>query len=289
MTSIEWTGKTWNPVTGCNKISPGCAHCYAADIAKRFWGNRKFTDVQFHPDRLEQPLKWRKSQTVFVNSMSDLFHDAVTDDQLDQIFAVMALTPQHTYQILTKRPERMQQYCDRLDLRRLMKAVDLPMPSGSYHITLPLPNVWLGVTVENQKAVDSRIPLLLQTPAAVRFLSCEPLLEAIDLETPDAFPQWDYRPTYEYYRTATGITDPSPIKLKDGIDWAIIGGESGPKARPCSVEWIRSVVRQCTDAQVPVFVKQLGSRPSGLEVQGTGKHNDLDDFPVDLQLRQMPA
>ncbi|MBL1177613.1 DUF5131 family protein [Pantanalinema sp. GBBB05] len=285
MTTIEWTQETWNPVTGCNKISPGCAHCYAADIAKRFWGERKFTDVQFHPERLEQPLKWRKPRTVFVNSMSDLFHESVTDEQLDQVFAVMALTPQHTYQVLTKRPERMQQYCDRLDLRRLIKAADLPMPSGSYQIKLPLPNVWLGVTVENQKAADTRIPLLLRTPAAIRFLSCEPLLEAIDLA------KW-LRPVVVMHSESSGFLNGDAIvgtSPDSQINWTIVGGESGSKARPCNVEWIRSVVQQCTTAQVPVFVKQLGSRPAGLEARGTGKHNDLEIFPADLQLRQMPA
>lgn len=311
MSSIEWTDETWNPITGCKKVSPGCANCYAESIAKRFWGERKFTEVQFHPERLDQPLKWRKPRMVFVNSMSDLFHESVTDEQLDQVFAVMALTPQHTYQVLTKRPERMLKYFQQFSERAkdwggdswLIHEVAIgivgedELHDGKYQdqkmLDLPLPNVWLGVTVENQKAAEEHIPLLLQTPAAVRFLSCEPLLEDIDL------------------------ANAMPLGGPD-LDWVIVGGESGHNARPCDVAWIHSIVEQCKAAGVPCFVKQLGSKPfwsrpnpfsdpsksyRDLEFQphratwtgtvyswqSTGKGNNPDEWPESLRVRQMPS
>lgn len=245
MTAIEWTDKTWNPVTGCKAVSPGCAHCYAKTIANRFWGDRKFEDVQFHPDRLEAPLKVRKPTRWFVNSMSDLFHEAVTDEQIDQVFAVMALTPHHTYQVLTKRPERMLEYFQRQfllkywaananwmrwDSRKRENKTHLNSPS----YTLPLPNVWLGVSVENQKAADDRIPLLLKTPAAVRFLSCEPLLEAIDINQ-------NYFDGYFW---------------GDLLHWVIAGAESGHGARPMDEAWVRVLRDHCLAANVAFFYKQ---------------------------------
>lgn len=249
MSSIEWTDRTWNPVTGCSKISPGCANCYAAGIAKRFWGDRPFTDVQFHPERLEQPTKWRKPQRVFVNSMSDLFHGDVPLVQTLQVWSVMKECPRHTFQILTKRPQRM------LDVIRWM--------SNHYEGDgfSPLSNVHLGVTVENQKAADKRIPLLMQTPAAIRFLSCEPLLEPIDLRL-DKYP----------------------------VDWAIVGGESGPKARPFHLEWAEDIIEQCQVAGVKVFVKQIGSNPryDSMPYGTTGKGNDPTQWPVSIQVRQLP-
>lgn len=253
MSKIEWTDKTWNPVTGCNKVSPGCRNCYAESIAKRFWGNRKFSDVQFHEDRLLQPFRWKKPQKVFVNSMSDLFHDKVTDEQLDQVFAVMALCPQHTFQVLTKRPQRMMEYLsnttgeENVLARVLCQAREIrsqfPKASTASDLGWPYPNVWLGVSVENQKAADERIPLLLQTPAATRFLSCEPLLESVNL-TP-------WLPCL----TIGGVEmEPWPI-------WVIVGGESGSGARPCDTRWIQGIVEQCQSVDVPVFVKQTGSSP----------------------------
>ncbi|MEO1145158.1 MAG: phage Gp37/Gp68 family protein [Cyanobacteria bacterium J06638_22] len=271
MTSIEWTEKTWNPVTGCTKISPGCAHCYAADLARRFWGNRQFSDIQFHEDRLEQPLKRRKPTMWFVNSMSDLFHESIADEQLDQIFAVMALTPQHIYQVLTKRPERMLKY-----LSDSWNA-DYPGYKTEYRVngtadqiaskfgltwenvaSLPLPNVWLGVTAENQSVADERIPLLLQTPASVRFLSCEPLLSSLRLD-------WK-------------------------VDWVIIGGESGSKARKFRLEWAIALAEQCKAADIPYFVKQMGSKPTyaGTAIALEGKGTDLSTLPSILQVREWP-
>jgi protein gp37 len=275
MTLIEWTDKTWNPITGCTKVSAGCKNCYAEGVANRFWGDRPFSYLQFHPERLLQPLKWRKPCMVFVNSMSDLFHEQINPGRLDQIFAMMALTPQHTYQILTKRPERMLEYlCGESRHGKILLASkgNPNIPSGMYPLAphWPLPNVWLGVSAENQKAADERIPLLRQIPAAMRFLSCEPLLEEV--------------------RNGLGF--------KDGINWVIVGGESGPKARPCDITWIRSIVQQCKDAGVPCFVKQLGSRPTiqSLPEMGgvipylaTGKGNNPEEWPEDIRVRQMPS
>ena len=192
-TNIEWADRVWNPVTGCTKVSPGCKHCYAEGVAHRFWATqypaveietggpagtmsraRKFTDVMTHPDRLLEPLSWRKPARVFVNSMSDLFHEDVPDDFIDAVWGTMAKCPQHTFQILTKRADRMKAYFDKVvaDGRALFG-------EGRY---VPRSNVWLGVSVEDQQRADERIPLLLQTPAAVRFISAEPLLGPVLLD-----------------------------------------------------------------------------------------------------------
>jgi protein gp37 len=276
-TGIQWTDQTWNPITGCDKISAGCAHCYATDIAKRFWGDRPFSDVQFHPERLQQPLRWRKPRMVFVNSMSDLFHESVTDEQLNQVFDVMAATQYHTYQILTKRPERMLEF----------------MATKKLWPQEKLPNVWLGVTVENQRTADQRIPLLLQTPAAVRFLSCEPLLETVNLMPYFVNVRHQQHPTTQERRLITEIEgelidghelvnfgQTSP-KHRKPVDWVIAGGESGPKARPCHLPWIQSIVDQCAEAKVPCFVKQTGSKPwenDDQEVLVTGKGGDPEEW-----------
>lgn len=267
MTSIEWTDKTWNPMTGCNKVSPGCANCYAEGVAKRFWGDRPFTEVQFHPERLEQPYKWRKPQRIFVNSMSDFFHPEITDGQRDRCLAVILDNPRHTFQILTKRPEMMQRYLDsnRRDTAREMERWSR---QGRFDIDLywPLPNVWWGVSVEDQIRTN-RIPYLLESKAAVRFLSCEPLLGPLDL----------------------------PLDLAPwlpSLDWVIIGGESGPGARPCHVEWIQDIVAQCQSAGVACFVKQTGSNcwEDGHQIKAPGKGGDpkwLRRFGI--LVREFPA
>lgn len=303
MSNIEWTTRTWNPMVGCSKISAGCQNCYAIKDAHRLAGNpnpkissvyaglterrgdrTEWTGkVNFVADRLELPLKTRNPTTWFVNSMSDLFHESVTDEQLDQIFAVMAATPRHTYQVLTKRPDRMLEYCSNFtkeQLRRSLSSIDF-----SYGVSIPLSlpadvcpprNVWLGVTVENQKAADERIPLLLQTPAAVRFLSCEPLLEDVTI-------------FHDFF---------SPAECE--IDWVIVGGESGHGARLCDIAWMQSVVEQCKEAEVPCFVKQVGSQPiitTWSEECGTirfpynvstGKGGNPEQWPEELQVRQFP-
>jgi protein gp37 len=240
-TGIEWTDATWNPVTGCTNISLGCKNCYAERDFARMAANpklpsylgRKFTDVRCHPERLDAPLHWEKPRRVFVNSMSDLFHEDVPDEFIQGVFRTMAHATQHTFQILTKRPERMRRY----------------VLSTRNPAVIRLPNVWLGVSVENQPTADERIPILLNTPAAMRFLSVEPMLERIDLQLEP--------------RGGDAIGHHS-------IDWVIVGGESGPNARPCNLNWLLDIVRQCKAAGVPCFVKQLGSRAIAPETPGFG-------------------
>ena len=231
-TAIEWTDATWNPTSGCTPVSEGCDHCYAKRIYERFHGKGSFEKVELHPDRLDAPLHWRKARTVFVNSMSDLFHDGVPGVFIGAVWATMADTPQHTYQILTKRPGRMASV-----LRTYAKWC---APSNAV-----LPNAWLGVSVENQKWADVRIPKLLETPAAVRFLSCEPLLGPVDLSA------WLDRMEFERDNGEAAIYRPS-------LGWVIVGGESGPGARPMHPDWVRSLRDQCVAAGVPFFFKGWG-------------------------------
>ena len=234
-TKIEWAEKSWNPVTGCTKISEGCEHCYAENMTRRFWkawgceAPPNHFKVQLHPDRLEQPLHWKKPCKIFVCSMSDLFHEDVDlYSFVDVIFDVMRECPQHTFQILTKRPARMLEY-----FNTYRKGKDV------------LQNVWLGVTAENQKAADERIPLLLETPAAVRFVSCEPLLERVNIcQVYD-----DKCRSSEYSARYTILAD---------LDWVIVGGESGAGARPMHPDWARLVRDSCIEANVPFFFKQWG-------------------------------
>lgn len=226
-TTIEWTDKTWNPTTGCNKISPGCKFCYAETITKRFHTNfPNGFDFTLHPERLGEPLKWRKPSRIFVNSMSDLFHEQMPVDFLMQVFEVMKKADRHIFQILTKRHERL------VELAPL-----LPWPD----------NVWMGVSVENQKYVH-RVDYLRQVPAKVRFLSCEPLLGPLELD----------------------LTD---------IHWVITGGESGPKHRPVKEEWVRSIRDRCQEDGVSFFHKQWG----GTRPKSNGRMLDgrtWDDFPA---------
>jgi len=236
-TAIEWTDATWNPTTGCNKVSTGCKHCYAERITERF--SQHFPQgfrFTLHPDRLLEPYRWKKPRRVFVNSMSDLFHEQMPISFLLEVFRVMRETPQHTYQILTKRHERL------LELDSL---IDWPE------------NVWMGVSVENQKYA-ARVDLLRQTGAKIRFLSCEPLL--------------------------------GPLKLDlRGIHWVIVGGESGPNHRPIDPAWVRSIRDQCQSAGVPFFFKQWGGRTpksGGRMLDG----RTWDEFPrtdslIELQAR----
>lgn len=286
MSNIEWTGETWNPLSGCSKVSAGCKHCYAETMARRLkaMGQAAYQDVvtdtgrwtgkiQLIPEKLTQPLRWRKPRTIFVNSMSDLFHEDVPFDYIDRVFAVMALCSQHTFQVLTKRPERMVEY-----LYTLYRRMGGPsswfdhIPAehraqlAQKQIQWPLPNVWLGTSVENQNAADQRITHLLECPAAARFLSCEPLLGTVDIASGAGVTYWD---------DATA-----------GIHWVIVGGELGPKARVCSVAWIRDIVQQCKAAGVPVFVKQLGSH--GRAPLASRKGNDMNEWPEDLRVREMP-
>ncbi len=228
-TAIEWTDTTWNPTTGCDRVSPGCDNCYALTMAKRLkgMGSAKYqTDgdprtsgpgfgIAWHPDTLTEPLRWKKPRKVFVNSMSDLFHTKVPDEFLAAVFAVMAVTPRHTYQVLTKRHGRMRSLLNSPLFEETVLRNVLEFPGGAQAIDeqrtpWPLPNVWLGVSVEDQQRADLRIPALLDTPAAVRFLSCEPLLGPVDLSSWMQCPDGTHR-----------------IPL-DWINWVIVGGESGP-------------------------------------------------------------
>jgi len=211
--AIEWTDATWNPVTGCTKISPGCKHCYAERLAERLqaMGNRRYTNgfsLTLHPDQIDLPLRWRQPRQIFVNSMSDLFHEAVPDEYIRRVFETMVQARWHVFQVLTKRSSRLAELAGRL-----------PWPS----------NVWQGVSVENADYV-SRVADLVKVPAAVRFLSVEPLLGPID---------------------ALPLT---------GIDWVIVGGESGPGHRPIRPEWVREIRDQCAAAGVAFFFKQWGGR-----------------------------
>lgn len=249
-TRIEWTDATWNPVTGCTKVSDGCRHCYAerewARIAapravpNRYTG-RKFTDVQEHGDILDQPLRWQKPRRIFVNSMSDLFHPAVSDRFIADVFGVMAACPQHTFQVLTKRPERMRKLLGAGCMGRFESDAEEAAALYTHaQPDWPLPNVWLGVSVEDQTTADERIPLLLDMPAAVRWVSCEPLLESLDL-----------RPYLDWSFAHADMSRPD-------LDWVVVGGESGPRARPMHPGWVRSLRDQCAAADVPFLFKQWG-------------------------------
>lgn len=252
-TKIEWASATWSPITGCSHDgSPGCDHCYAKRMAQRLKGRYGYPKdnpfkVTFHPDRLDQPLKWKKPKRIFVCSMSDLFHKDVTDKQIDQIFTVMTHpmsgANHHTYLILTKRPERI-----------------LTGHSGHF---AEWPNIWLGVTCENQQTADKRIPILLQIPAAVRFISIEPMLSEINLE----MALEDFQPL-----------NPDFSKKPSPIQWVIVGGESGPGARPMHPEWARSIRNQCQSAGVPFFMKQMSGKTA----------QERHAIPSDLMIRKYP-
>lgn len=283
--TIEWTNATWNPIRGCSRVSQGCVNCYAEVMAARFngpgqWGEG-LAEIVTRPDgskdhrwtgtlvqapeaTLLAPLRWRRPRRIFVNSTSDLFHEAVPDDWIDHTFAVMALAPQHTFQILTKRPERMRAYfasrtdgdpwaeaCDHIaDLRQMAEHPAILEPTD-----MPLPNVWLGTSAEDQAAADARIPHLLATPAAVRFVSVEPMLGPVDLTL---IPGREVAPGITHGMNAlTGIDGDGAVGPR--LDWVICGGESGPGARPMHPDWARALRDQCAGARVPFFFKQWGA------------------------------
>ncbi|HEV2521058.1 MAG TPA: phage Gp37/Gp68 family protein [Candidatus Acidoferrales bacterium] len=288
-TGIEWTDATWNTVTGCTKVSPGCAHCYAERITERFHGPGSFEKVILHPEKLDEPLHWRKPRRVFVNSMSDLFHEDVPDEFIDRVFAAMALASQHTYQVLTKRPDRMLSYFGRsLDERLVRDALVEGTAQNIYAernpletdcslwlaVHLPLRNIWLGVSVENQRFADERIPLLLRTPAAVKFISAEPLLGPVCLTDVKEQIVPEMKGDNHIHINSLRCIVPSHI------DWVIVGGESGPSARPMQLEWARSLRDQCKATRTAFFMKQLGGVHD--------KRGNLEDFPVDLRIREFP-
>ncbi len=277
-TKIEWTDETWNPVTGCTRVSSGCKHCYAERVFPRVYPGRKFTDVKCHPERLDQPLRWRKPRRVFVNSMGDLFHEDVPLSFIVQVFVTMALARQHTFQILTKRSERMLAVVTLPGIQKWIAENALvmghsPCAAGAIESAgWPLPNVWLGVSVEDQATADKRIPLLLETPAAVRFVSAEPILGPIDFSLDGLWHEACPRCEDEGFTEEDTGAFISPCCDNSGkseddvaIDWVIVGGESGPGARPIHPEWVRSLRAQCNAAQVPFFFKQWGAwAPCGL-------------------------
>jgi protein gp37 len=308
--AIEWTDATWNPVTGCDRVSPGCARCYALELAPRLraMGVQRYVDardgerassgpafgVTLHPDVLEQPLRWRKPRRVFVNSMSDLFHEDVPDEFIDRVFDVMAECPQHTFQVLTKRPERMRDYMGWAEGRALSGGDVLPGapwsdPMGAPLYPWPLPNVWLGVSIENRRFVG-RADVLRKTPAAVRFISAEPLLgpllpdgDWVDPYDHTVYPPDDF-PVTAIREWADGYSGPG-LWLEE-IDWLIVGGESGVGHRPIRAEWVRELRDYCRDecwqgereGATAFFFKQWGGRTpkaGGRELDG----RTYDEFP----------
>lgn len=292
---IEWTTATWNPLTGCTRVSPGCANCYI-DWAPPFRIERRhFTDttghrshaigattgVRLHPERLSQPLRWKKPRKVFVNSLSDLFHDEVPDEYVAQVFAVMALAPQHTFQILTKRHARMRSLLRSPSFGHLVAEQGRQL-IGDGHDWLrvgamldgePLSNVWLGVTVESQQYANLRIPALLDTPAAVRFLSCEPLLGKVVLCRCDGA-------QYEVQRHPFLVHPGCPLHGATRIDWVIAGGESGADARPMHPDWARTLRDQSAAAGTAFFFKQWGEWRWAREAEDQGYESSHgDQFP----------
>lgn len=324
MTDIEWThppgykGESWNPATGCTKVSQGCKHCYAETVALRFWGERKFSDVKTYPERLAKPLRWRDPRCVFVNSMSDLFHEDIPFEFIAAVFGVMAVAPRHRFIVLTKRPARALEFfewlrpiasmpADDLAVRLCIGAMD-PLVQRIEHVEYPawpLPNVILGVSVENQPTADERIPLVLQLPAVCLAVSYEPALGPVDfrrkwLPKPgekDAYQTDTSKIGHRYYR------DASHLISGPRIGWVICGGESGVGARPCELGWLRDTVEACRFS-IPCFVKQLGSEPrhdcSRGDPDGSyeeclvrsrvqdRKGSDPDEWPEDLRVRQWP-
>ena len=342
-TTIGWTGATWNPITGCSIVSPGCSNCYAMRLAggrlKNHPSRKGLTApsktgpvwtgaVRLNEQWLDQPIRWNRSRKIFPMAHGDLFHESVPDEWIDRVFAVMALSPQHTFQVLTKRPARMRQYIH----SRLDRSVDIfgagapcsfivaeclrefdrdPTTNNAKHyrswtygpgwnvwtearrdgevertyVTWPLPNVWLGVSVEDQKRANERLPILLETRAAVRWVSLEPLLAPVDLT--------DIRVT-NILEDAENRIDATTggrawwdgdswehAGVGNRLDWAVIGAESGPRARPMELDWARDLLTQCRNGSTSVFVKQIGG-PGGHAIE------DLDRFPEDLRVREFP-
>ncbi len=300
--AIEWTDASWNPIVGCSIVSPGCTNCYAMRQAHRmkhfaeartgspadthYFGTTKVVNgkpvwtgmMRAAPEHiLLQPLRWRRPRMIFANSMSDLFHESISDEEIDRVFAVMAVTPWHTYQVLTKRSGRMRRYfSDRSYGLRWIEAMRRlhPPPNGRGMLLKTtdgaLPNVWLGVSTEDQRRADERVPDLLATPATVRFVSAEPLLGPIEFDAAwhgesalggecwgdCAWCEQGHPPLHNCHRGRQSTA--AFEKGRSGLDWIIVGGESGPGARPMHPDWARSIRDQCEAADVPFFFKQWG-------------------------------
>ncbi|HWP58980.1 MAG TPA: phage Gp37/Gp68 family protein [Candidatus Acidoferrales bacterium] len=301
---IEWTDATWNPVRGCSLVSAGCTNCYAMREAHRhqsYGGLTRSTEhgpvwtgeVRVVPELLDQPLRWKRPRRIFVNSMSDLFHESIPLEFVGRVYGVMRQAHWHTFQVLTKRPERMREFFDWWRFQEWKE-------TGGFERVAQ--NIWWGISAENQPTFDDRLPFIQDEtiPAAVRFLSLEPLLAPIDIS--DAFQEID-------------LGDEDYSKWSLALNWVILGGESGPCARPMDLGWVRSIVRQCKEAEVPCFVKQLGAVPVVDENEwrnnpvrllsvknrnrapaGTvplffndSKAGDWNEWPKDLQVREFPA
>ncbi len=305
--SISWTDATWGPSYGCSRVSSGCVNCYAEQVVATL--PRKFKEknpkafefysgltrdtptgprwtgiIKLHEDHLLQPLRWQKPRRIFVNSLSDVFHENISTHDILLVFATMALAKHHTFQLLTKRPERMknilssfskwEEFSDSLRSAVSKSSVFCLNPNYNqwydtlqHNIAWPLPNVWIGVSVEDQKAADERIPLLMDTPASIRFLSCEPLIAPVDL-TP-------------FFAFIDRNGEPSGLRRKHP-DWVIVGGESGPNFRPMHMEWARSLRDQCKEAGVAFFFKQQSAVKAGQkhyieELDET--HTVIQEFP----------
>lgn len=317
LSSIEWTDASWQPISGCSRVSLGCENCYAERMAgTRLRHTAKYAELtrmtsqgarwtgktRFNESDLLLPLRWKKPRRIFVCSMADLFHESVPFQWIDKVFALMALCPQHTFQVLTKRPERMAEYLNNSRQCWIAEAaLALPYssrrrgsmeydqraalghyegdltPSGfSWNGPWPLPNVWIGTSCENQETANERIPHLLKCPGAIKFLSCEPLLEELNLN---------------HDLVIGGDMAICNIAWLEALAWVVVGGESGPNARPCVIGHIRSIVKQCKAANVPVFVKQLGSNPTNREgvKHPIRDHHNIEEFPEDLRVREWPA
>lgn len=301
-TAIEWTqapgfkGETWNPVTGCDRVSPGCAHCYALDLAARLkgMGQKRYQrdgdpktsgpgfGLTLHPDKLEQPLRWTKPRMVFVNSMSDLFHEEIPRSYIDDVFAVMAMAPRHIFQVLTKRPERMRDYFeDGKPWERIANRCYKINRYGSRGRQVanrqawPLPNVWLGVTIENRR-FNHRSELLEKVPAAVRFISAEPLLGPLVYDGSDDsidHPWQDVMWSDNYEGPSLDL---------HGIDWIITGGESGPEHRRFDSQWALDLLHEARETGTAFFHKQNGGRTpkaGGRELNG----RTYSEWPSQLQ------
>lgn len=333
---IAWTDESWNPFRGCRRVSEGCRHCYAETVAARFSkpglpyhglaelknGSAHWTgEGRFVVEVLDAPLRWKRPRKVFVNSMSDVFFEEFSFEQIAAVYGVMAATVRHTFQVLTKRPERALEWyrwvdkkakeygiseaatCVAMAVKVFAEAGDgicfpTALSKGS-DAPWPLSNVWLIASTENQETANARVSPLLHCPAAVHGVSAEPLLGPIDFEAvplPDAYLRW---------KGATGALQPTTDKdvepddytywtrLGLKLDWVIVGGESGNGARPCDVAWVRGIIAQCKAANAACFVKQLGANVSnsedqtGLEFQHT-KAGDPNEWPEDLRVRQFP-
>lgn len=281
---IECTDATWNPVTGCTKVSAGCKHCYAERHWQRLRGNpntvyyqRPFSDVRTHADRLDQPRRWRKPRRIFVNSMSDLFHGDLPFEYIHLLWSHMAAAHRHRYQILTKRPARAAAFFQ----------WNAALPADQ-RIRPYCRNIWVGVSAETQATLEERVPILLRLPVGLRWVCVEPLLEAVELRgylgrQAPALPPESAR--------CEGCVPP---RRRTPIDWVVVGGEGGPRARACHVGWIRDVVAACRRRGVPVFVRQLGAaacEATGAEplAPEARKVGHPEHWPVDLQVQEFPG